>query len=419
MTNDIDVMRIKSDDDDLASKSRLLLAGQVRSNSTDRCRSNSLDRFMRRAEKVWAVSTIEKIEDGSQKCILESNQGPEEEEEKVGDLVQLGQNQGPEEEEEEKVGDMVQLGQNQGPEEEEEKVGDMVQLGQNNYFIVDIFEKEIMELGDKVDLNFKTFNNFEAVDGGAPVDHHFYNYKCCYSSCFCFCKKVNVEREWGILKRQLALWEKSSEDGSKEVSFCVRTYSERKELMRVAATVTNGDQSHSLLFFDIKFPKEYPNQAPSFFYHSYGLPLSNLRKQKRLRAKLLYNIFDVFLHIEEIVMMNTNKSCRHMLDMLKRPLMGFEDFVKGHFRKKGALILRNMMNEMDLNKERDKNIFLKTYIAFEDNKAYCEHLLNSDLKKELKRFKEKESSSLNENYYPSSSRKTSRHQNYSSKFSVF
>ncbi|KAL0855163.1 hypothetical protein Bca101_060315 [Brassica carinata] len=376
MLKDIDIISIESDDDDLASKSRLLLADQVRSNSTVPCRSNSLDRFLRRAEKVWAVSTtIEKKEVESQKPILESNQGPE----------------------------------------EEEKVGDMVQLGHDNYFIVDIFEKEIMELGDKVDLNFKTFNNFESVDGGAPLDHHFYNYKCCYSSCFCFCTNINVEREWGILKRQLDLWEKK-EDGSKRVSFCVRTYSQRKELMRVAATVTNGDQSHSLFFFDIKFPKEYPYKAPSFFYHTYDLPLSNLGAKKKLRPERRYNILDVFLHIEEIVMMNTNKSYHQMLEMLKRPPMGFEDFVKGHFRKKGAFILRNMMDEMDLDNERDKNMFLKMYIVFEDNKAYCEHLLNSDLKEELKKFKEKEPS-LSENYNSSSSKETSRHQNSLSKFS--
>ncbi|KAF8075707.1 hypothetical protein N665_1072s0032 [Sinapis alba] len=376
MTKDIDIIMNESDDDNLASKPGLVLADQVRLNSTDRCRSNSLDRFLRRAEKVWAVSTIEKNQDKSQKCILESNQGSE-----------------------------------------EEKVGDMVQLGQDNYFIVDIFEKEIMELGDKVDLNFKTFNNFEAVDGGAPGDHHFFNYRCCYSSCLCFCTNINVEREWGILKRLLALWDKN-EDGSKRVRFCVRTYSERKELMRVAATVTNGDQSHSLSFFDIKFPKKYPYKAPSFFYHPYGLSLSNLGTQKSLRAKQRYSILDVFVHIEKIVMMNTNKSYHQMVDMLKRPLMGFEDFVKGHCRRKGAFILRNMMDEMDLDKESDKDMFLKMYIVFEDNKAYCEHLLNSDLKEELKRFKEKECSLSDHNYYSYSSRETSRHQNIPSKFVI-
>ncbi|CAF2127350.1 uncharacterized protein BNAA03G32430D [Brassica napus] len=379
MNKDIDLKRSKSDDGDLASKPRLLLANQVRSNSTGSFRSNSLDRFLRRAEKVWAVSTIEKKDVESQKPILESNEPI--------------------------------LESNQGTVEEEEKVGDLVQVGQHNYFIVDIFEKEIMELGDKVDLNFKTFNNFEVVDGGAPLDHHFYKYKCCYSSCFCFCTNINVEREWVILKRQLALWDK------KEVSFCVRTYTERKELMRVAATVTNGDQSHSLFFFDIKFPKKYPYQAPSFFYHPYGLPLSNLGTKKKLRPQLRYNILDVFLHIEEIVMMNTtNKSCRQMLDMLKQPPMGFEDFVKGHFRKKGAFILKNMMDEMDLDKESDKNMFLKTYIALEDNKAYCEHLLNSDLKEELERFKEKESS-LCEHSRFNDNQETSRHQNSWTKYS--
>ncbi|CAF1935100.1 hypothetical protein Bca4012_074437 [Brassica carinata] len=325
-----------TDDDDLT---RVL--------SVRRPRSNSIDLNRRRAEKVRPVSTREKKEDES-----ESKSTPG-----------------------------------------EDKVGDIVRFGRNSYFVVDIFEKEIMELGDKVDLNFKRFNKFEAVDGCCPWDHHFSNYRCCYSSCCCVCSISNVEREWGKLQREL-----EKRDGSSNgVSFFVRTYNERKELMRVAVT----DQSHSLFFFDIKFPTEYPHQAPSLFYHSYGLPLSNYETHTLLKAKIHYNILDVFLLIEEIVMNNTNKSCHQMLDMLKRPLNGFEDFVKGHFRKKGAFILKNMIEEMDLAKERDRNMFFKTYVAFEDNKTYGEHLLNSDLKEELEGYKEKECSS--DHYYSSSS----------------
>ncbi|CAG7877756.1 hypothetical protein BRARA_E02826 [Brassica rapa] len=331
-----------TDDDDLT---RVLPVQRSRANSGNRYRSSSADLNRRRAAKVRTVSTREKKE--------ESKLEPE-----------------------------------------EEKVGDIVRLGRNSYFVVDIFEKEIMELGDKVDLNFKRFNKFEAVDGCCPWDHHFGKYRCCYSSCCCVCSISTVEREWGKLQREL-----EKRDGSSSgVSFFVRTYNERKELMRVAVT----DPSHSLFFFDVKFPVDYPHQAPSLFYHSYGLPLSNFETQKLLKAKLDYNILDVFLHIEEIVMNNTNKSCHQMLDTLKRPLNGFEDFVKGHFRKKGAFILKNMIEEMDLAKERDRNMFFKTYVAFEDNKTYGEHLLNSDLKEELERYKEKECS-LSDHYYSSSS----------------
>ena len=60
-----------------------------------------------------------------------------------------------------------------------------------------------------------------------------------------------------------------------------------------------------------------------------------------------------------------------------------------------------MIEEMDLAKERDRNMFFKTYVAFEDNKTYGEHLLNSDLKEELEGYKEKECSS--DHYYSSSS----------------
>ncbi|ESQ48747.1 hypothetical protein EUTSA_v10022242mg [Eutrema salsugineum] len=361
MTKGVDVFSCDSDDDDLASKPRVPLAKLSRSKS---------DRYRGRAEKV------------SQKVIPESKSGSEEE------------------------------------------VGDIVHLGHSSYFIIDIFEKEIMELGDKVDLNFKRFKKFEALDGDAPRDHHFYNYRCCYS-CFCLCVNGNVEGLWGILERELDSREKK--DGWKGISFFVRTYRERKELMRVAVT----DQSHSLFFFDLKFPNNYPSQAPEFFYHPYGLPLSTPETLIPSGSKHGYSILDVFRYIEEIVMMNTNKSCHQMLDMLKRPLMGFEDFVKGHFRKKGPLILRNMMDEMDMEKERDKTMFLKTYVAFEDNKAYCEHLLDSGLKEELKRYKEKECSQ-SDYYYSSSSpyfptiisrfddiKKTSKYQNLLSKFSFF
>ncbi|CAA7016262.1 unnamed protein product [Microthlaspi erraticum] len=188
--------------------------------------------------------------------------------------------------------------------------------------------------------------------------------------------------------------------------------------MRVAVT----DQSHSLFFFDLKFPTSYPYEAPRLFYHQYGLPLSTPETQ--LKPKLCYSILDVFLHIEEIVLENTNKSCQQMLDVLKRPLAGFEDFVKGHFRKKGALILRNMMEEMDMEKERDKNMFWKMYIAFESNKGHCEHILNSDLKEELKKYKEKECSSSSY-YYPTITsrfdevKKTSKYENILSKFLPF
>ncbi|KAJ4893476.1 ubiquitin-conjugating enzyme family protein [Raphanus sativus] len=345
----IDAISSDSDDDDLtrvltAQRSRSYSMNRYRSNSVNGYRSNSIDLNRRRAEKVRTVSTREKKEESK-------------------------------------------------PEPEEEKVGDIVRFGRDSYFVVDIFEKEIMELGDKVDLNFKRFNKFEAVDGCTPRDHHFIHYRCCYSSCCCVCALSSVEREWGRLKKEL-----EKRDGSSGVSFFVRTYNERKELMRVAAT----DESHSLFFFDVKFPTEYPYQAPSLFYHPYGLPLSNFETQKLLKPKRSYDVLDVFLHIEETVMNNTNKSCDQMLDMLKRPLNGFEDFVRGHFRKKGAFILKDMMEEMDLAKERDRNSFFKTYVAFEDNKCYCGHLLNKDLREELERYKEKECS-LGDHYYSSSS----------------
>ncbi|EOA31864.1 hypothetical protein CARUB_v10015091mg [Capsella rubella] len=310
------------------------------------------------------------------------------------------------------------------PESDEEKVGDIVRFGKNSYFVIDIFEKEIMELGDKVDLNYTRFSKFEAVCGGAPRDHHFYSYRCCYSR-RCDCYRGTVEREWGILERGLASREK------KGVSFFVTTYKDRKELMRVAVTVTDCHQNHSLYFFDLKFPSEYPYGAPSFYYHPYGLPLSTHEAQKPLRAKLCYNILDVFLHIQDIVLMNTNKSGQQMLDLLERPLAGFQDFVQGFFRKKGPMILRNLMQEFDMEKERDKKMFWKVYIAFVDNKAYCEHLLNSDLKAELEKLKEKEYT-LSSHYYGSSSpyysayntkpdgfKKTSKNQSFFSKYLPF
>lgn len=333
-------------DDDRAGKPRVLLA--------DKFRSKSANQFMRRAEKVSAVSTTEQEEDESPKLIPESKLRSE------GD-----------------------------------KVGDIVRFGKDSYFVIDIFEKEIMELGDKVDLNFKRFKRFEAVYGDAPRDHHFYNYHCCYSCC-CVCSSSTVGRLWGILETGLASREKEG------VSFFVRTYKERKELMRVVVTVTDCHQNHNLYFFDLKFPREYPYRAPSFYYHPYGLHLSTPEAQKSLKEKSCYNILDVFLHIQEIVLMNTNKSCHQMLDILEQPLAGFQDFVKGYFRRKGPLILRNLLQELDMEEERDKKMFWKLYFAFEGNKVYCEQILNSDLKAELEKLKEKEHT-LSDYYYGSSS----------------
>ncbi|KAG2305210.1 hypothetical protein Bca4012_064276 [Brassica carinata] len=83
-------------------------------------------------------------------------------------------------------------------------------------------------LGDRVNLNLKRFNKFEAVDGRTPWDHHFINYTCCYLSCYCVCLISNVEKELGKLQREL----KKKEGSSNGVIFFVRTYNEIKELMR-------------------------------------------------------------------------------------------------------------------------------------------------------------------------------------------
>ncbi|CAH8389767.1 unnamed protein product [Eruca vesicaria subsp. sativa] len=85
-----------------------------------------------------------------------------------------------------------------------------------------------MELGDRVDLNLKRFNKFEAIDGSASWDHHFINYRCCHPSCYPVCLISNIEREWGKLHREL-----EKKDGSSNgVSFSFRTYNEIKDLIR-------------------------------------------------------------------------------------------------------------------------------------------------------------------------------------------
>ncbi|CAH8352132.1 unnamed protein product [Eruca vesicaria subsp. sativa] len=69
------------------------------------------------------------------------------------------------------------------------------------------------------------------------------NMVCC---CCCVCSISNVEREWGKLQREL-----EKRDGSSNVvNFFVRTYNERKELIKVSVT----DPSHNLFFYDSKFP---------------------------------------------------------------------------------------------------------------------------------------------------------------------
>ncbi|XP_010557301.1 PREDICTED: uncharacterized protein LOC104826347 [Tarenaya hassleriana] len=259
-----------------------------------------------------------------------------------------------------KEDDGEMLGEEGGAEKDDvaegDRVGDRVEFGGTEHFIIDIFENEILELGDSVDWNFKNFKTFDALKGDAPRDHHFYYSR--YSAA----SNVNVEREWRGLDGH------SSVDGFR---FFIRAYKGRKDLMRLAVSVS------------------YPHIP---FCHEFSFRLASSRSKP-------FNVSDIFTHVQDTVLNPRNNTkqkfacfCLTMLDMLRRPPTGFEDLVKGHFRLNAAAILRTFLGVMDMEDDANKTIFFKMYIAFEENDAYCQHLLDDGLRQGLIRHRERESS---------------------------
>jgi ubiquitin-conjugating enzyme E2 O len=166
----------------------------------------------------------------------------------------------------------------------------------------------------------------------------------------------------------------------------VRAFEDRMDLLRVVIVGASGTPYHDgLFFFDLKLPPLYPTVPPQVYYHSFGLRLNpNLYESGTVCLSLLNTfggegaevwspamstLLQVVVSIQGLVLNNqpyyneagyeelvgtlegrrnalpySEKAylltLRTMLYLLRRPPLGFEEFVKDHFRRRGKFILR-------------------------------------------------------------------------------
>ncbi|KAK1686623.1 hypothetical protein QYE76_047471 [Lolium multiflorum] len=164
-----------------------------------------------------------------------------------------------------------------------------------------------------------------------------------------------------------------------------RVFEDRMDLLRVVMVGASGTPYHrGLFFFDLQLPSSYPAEPPQVYYHSYGLRLNpNLYESGTVCLSLL-NTFDgegtelwssvtssllqVVVSIQGLVLNDQpyyNEagyetllgkpegrrnalpysenayllSLRTILHVLRRPPLGFEEFIKDHFRRQGRFVL--------------------------------------------------------------------------------
>ncbi|CAN4106539.1 unnamed protein product [Withania somnifera] len=271
---------------------------------------------------------------------------------------------------------------------------------------------EIEEIIDDVEKRFKQIKNFDILKYH-PYDHHFLKYdrnskNMALDSAF----RKRIETEWLLLEDKLPS------------SIHVSSYERRIDLMRVVIVgPPNTPYVHGLFFFDILFPKNYPNCPPRLHYHSYDLDLNQYLDPKgKVSLSLLdygnpvtnwykgiqgkwnplkSNILLVLTAIQTSVL-STNLlnasggevshnsewlkykkaltlTCKGMLSMLREPPMHFNDFVEGYFRTRAHYILLNYRKHMD---ESDfmLQLYHELYWAFEQNGTYCKHHPLAELK---------------------------------------
>ncbi|WCJ20356.1 Ubiquitin-conjugating enzyme family protein [Euphorbia peplus] len=183
-----------------------------------------------------------------------------------------------------------------------------------------------------------------------------------------------IAKEWEILEKDLP------------DSIYIRVYEDRIDLLRAAITGAAGTPYHDgLYFFDIAFPSDYPAKPPLVHYRSFGfkfnpnlysngyvcLSLLNtwIGKMKErwnpgqsTVARVLVSIQGLVLNVKPFFneaghgglrgMSRYEKRsnsydadvfvlcCKTMLFQQRSPPKNFEGLVAGHFRERGAKILR-------------------------------------------------------------------------------
>uniref|UniRef100_A0A0E0KYL8 UBC core domain-containing protein n=1 Tax=Oryza punctata TaxID=4537 RepID=A0A0E0KYL8_ORYPU len=224
---------------------------------------------------------------------------------------------------------------------------------------------------EKVDEESLGFAHFEVVQ--CPPDHHYLD--CKLEGAAHGNKWVKrVQKEWQILG-----------DDNLPGSIYVRAFEDRMDLLRAAMVGAAGTPYHDGLFlFDIHLQPSYPAAPPEVYYHSFGLRVNpNLYPSGTICLSLL-NTFDgegvevwspasstllqVLVSIQGLVLtvdpyyneagyeayVGTPEgrrnafsyaensyllTLRSALHLLRRSPRGFEDIIRGHFRRRGKHVL--------------------------------------------------------------------------------
>ncbi|CAL4899091.1 unnamed protein product [Urochloa decumbens] len=215
------------------------------------------------------------------------------------------------------------------------------------------------------------FKHFDIVQ--SPQDHHYLDNK--EQGCGGGRKWLKrVQTEWKILETSLP------------DAIYVRAFEDRMDLLRAVIVGANGTPYHDgLFFFDLQLPPSYPTTPPLVKYHSFGfranpnlypsgtvcLSLLNTfgGKGAELWSPEMSSVLQVVISIQGLVLTaqpyynetgyeaqvgkpegqrnempyseNTYLvNLNTMLHLIRRPLMGFEGFIRDHFHRRGQHILR-------------------------------------------------------------------------------
>ncbi|KAG6435135.1 hypothetical protein SASPL_100003 [Salvia splendens] len=257
---------------------------------------------------------------------------------------------------------------------------------------------EIEEIEDEVGRQYNRFNNFELVSS-SPCDHHYLmetQYLCT--------KLIHMHRFRKTMEEECRLLEKHIPS-----SIFVRTYEHRIDLMRAAFFGPPGsDYQHCLFFFDICFPLNYPRVPPNIHYLSYGLDWNpNLRPNGRVcldlaetwydhlkqfwpgsnkKQKRDFSVLQLLHAIQNLISCRSGplekhnakafaRACEKITRILRKPPVGFEYFVAGHFRQRAHPVLLKF-KEHDYEDEFMIDLFVRMFKVFQRNGAYCKHHLD-------------------------------------------
>lgn len=226
------------------------------------------------------------------------------------------------------------------------------------------------EVRDEILKKFQNFKQFDTIDDTS--DHYFTRANVSMTQHSKNWVK-RIQEEWKLLEKDLP------------DSIFVRVYESRIDLLRAVIIGAEGTPYHDgLFFFDVFFPRDYPNVPPQVYYHSGGLRLNpNLYNCGKVCLSLLNTwsgnknekwlpgtstILQVLVSIQGLIL-NTKPyfnepgyarlsgsaegemrslqynedtfllSLRTMVYLIRRPPKSFEDYVKGHFCSRAQDIL--------------------------------------------------------------------------------